>query len=341
MSSLIVAVWRSFVAPTVITLRELQGLVMVTCPSRPRLPAEQTTTMPASQSASTACTSGSTAGRLVDRVAEGEVDDADAVLVLVVERSTAARPARPRSGPRPMPSRTRTETRLASGATPARRPPELAAVADHDARHVGAVAVGVDARPRAARPARSGWPTTSTTAVRVWMSGCRATPESTTAIVTPAPLSALSGSCAAGLVGRLARDVHGRHRPARRCRRSSTASLSARAATRCAGRRRDIQRDDGLQLAALLPAEPVTSACSAAPGAWRKRTSTSSWRSLCPVPPHAARALATACPWRRSRRCADAAAPEKGSGDAPRSPHDASGRFEMYRSLPFHFLAGR
>ena len=32
----------------------------------------------------------------------------------------------------------------------------------------------------------------------VWMSGCRATPESTTAIVTPAPLSALSGAGATG-----------------------------------------------------------------------------------------------------------------------------------------------
>ena len=49
-----------FVAPTVITFRELQGLVMVTCPLRPRLPAEHTTTTPASQSASTASTSGST-----------------------------------------------------------------------------------------------------------------------------------------------------------------------------------------------------------------------------------------------------------------------------------------
>jgi hypothetical protein len=44
------------------TLRELQGLLIVPWPSRPSLPAEHTTTTPASQSSSTACTSGSTSG---------------------------------------------------------------------------------------------------------------------------------------------------------------------------------------------------------------------------------------------------------------------------------------
>src|SRR5258708_38943107 len=51
----------SFIGATVITLRELQGLLIVTYPSRPPFPAEQTTTTPASQSASPACTSGATA----------------------------------------------------------------------------------------------------------------------------------------------------------------------------------------------------------------------------------------------------------------------------------------
>ena len=59
-SSVRSAVLRSLRAPTVITLRELQGLVMVPWPSRPEFPAAQTTTTPASHRASTACTSGST-----------------------------------------------------------------------------------------------------------------------------------------------------------------------------------------------------------------------------------------------------------------------------------------
>ena len=68
----------------------------------------------------------------------------------------------------------------------------VAARADEDAGHVRAVAVGVDAVLRRRRglrpPCRGGLPTKSTAAIIVWMSGCRATPESMTAIVTPAPL---------------------------------------------------------------------------------------------------------------------------------------------------------
>ena len=59
-SEMSVVLW-SLVAPTVMTLRELHGLVMVTRPERPMLPAAQTTTTPASQSESTACTRGSVA----------------------------------------------------------------------------------------------------------------------------------------------------------------------------------------------------------------------------------------------------------------------------------------
>ncbi len=58
-SSVKVAVLRSFWAPTVMTFGELQGLVTVKLPVRPAFPAEHTTTIPASQSDSTACTKGS------------------------------------------------------------------------------------------------------------------------------------------------------------------------------------------------------------------------------------------------------------------------------------------
>ena len=50
---------RSVSEPTVMTLRELPGLLIVMLPYVPRLPAAMTVTTPLSHSASTACTSGS------------------------------------------------------------------------------------------------------------------------------------------------------------------------------------------------------------------------------------------------------------------------------------------
>src|SRR6266851_7082203 len=111
----------SFIAPTVITLRELQGLVIVTYPLRPPFPAEQTTTTPASQRASTAWTRGSTAAgsytgwpieRLTTRIPYW------VLLSRVHWRPAITSEVRPR----PVPSSTRTETRFACGATPAMRP---------------------------------------------------------------------------------------------------------------------------------------------------------------------------------------------------------------------------
>ena len=135
------------------------------------------------------------------------------------------------------------------------------------------------ADPRCPRE-RPTWPgvTKSTAATSVWISGCGATPESIIAIVTPAPLNALSGRSARGQAGGGARGVHRRldggvaghvfdgarvRQRLHACRRAAP-RRSSPTRTRRGPRRRGAGR-------ARAPRRP---------GACRKRTSTSSLASL-------------------------------------------------------------
>ena len=134
----------SFVAPTVITFRELQGLVIVTCPLRPRLPAEQTTTIPASQSASTASTRGSSAaGSNTGCPRETFTTRIPYSVLWSRTHWSPAEHVRGQPAPEVVEDAHRDQARL--GGNPGHAAVGLAAVADHDARDVRAVAVGVDA----------------------------------------------------------------------------------------------------------------------------------------------------------------------------------------------------
>ncbi len=157
------------------------------------------------------------------------------------------RPARTSEvSPLPFSSSTRTETRLDSGATPASRPSgEWSPLPTRMPATWVPWPKGSTLDSGSA--GGSGWPgpsaLKSTAATRVWISGWRATPESTTAIVTPAPLRALSfavtgGSPAVWRATSIAA-VTGSSTPT-----NSTFGLSASLATSCAGIRSAIQRDD-------------------------------------------------------------------------------------------------
>jgi hypothetical protein len=126
-----------------------------------------------------------------------------------------------------------------------------------------------------------GLPTTSTTPVRVWMSGCKATPESTTAIVTPAPFSALSGAGATGWLA-ASRAMSIALLTGSSVVTKSTRPWSASAATRLAGRRTETQRDDVLKVRRSCPPNPLNADRSADPGSLLKRTRTS--MGLLPLP---------------------------------------------------------
>src|SRR6266545_3343411 len=105
------------------------------------------------------------------------------------------------------------------------------------------------------------------------MSGWSATPESTIAMVTPAPLNALSGALTgASFAACLATSMLG-------ATGSSEATKSTRAcsdsrATTEAGRLTDIQREEALSGLRTPPPRPWMSVFSAAPGERRKRTRT-------------------------------------------------------------------
>ena len=181
MSSETSAVRWSLIAPTVITLRELQGLLIV-----------HVTVAPVVAGRADDHDAGVPKGihgldqrvhrrGLVDRMAEREVDDADPVLRLVVQdplqagqhvgAEAAAGAVEDADGDE---ARLRGQARHAAVG-------RVAAVADEDAGHVRAVAVGVDAvfrgRLRVRTALQGRVPTKSTAAIIVWMSGCRTRPS--------------------------------------------------------------------------------------------------------------------------------------------------------------------
>ena len=109
--------------------------------------------------------------------------------------------------PPPVSSSTRTETRLAAGAMPARRPsrewlplptmmPATCVPWPFGSMLARLGEVGSSGRSKTG--VGFGFPTKSTDATSVWMSGWGATPESSMAIVTPAPFSRLSGAVGGG-----------------------------------------------------------------------------------------------------------------------------------------------
>ena len=279
--------------------------------------------MPASQSASTASTSGSTAAgsntgwpreMLTTRMPYSS-------LWSTIHCSPASTSE---VRPRPTSSRTRTETRLASGATPASRPPErlplptmmpatcvpwpLGSMLSSGGRGVrGGVGDDVDHRGQG---------------LEVGMLGHAGIDDRDR---HPRALERALRLVAAGLVGRLARDVHGvRHH------RLVEADVVHRVEIG-QGRRRGAREREGRASATTrcsfrrsCPPSPLTSAFSDAPGAAEAHQHVHPGGAVAlrrlPRPGRCDRAACAFAPL-AAWRCADGrGAPEGGRGDGPDRP---------------------